>query len=97
MNNQTLPMTELSCKRCGYGWMPRTRTPPEVCPNCKSRRWDMPPNAETATEDLTPAQRRSAEQYIRILKYGDRKQLRALQLIVAGQAALLKPEKAKKA
>ena len=27
------------CKRCGYTWHPRTRTP-KCCPECKSRSWD---------------------------------------------------------
>jgi DNA-directed RNA polymerase subunit RPC12/RpoP len=42
-------MWELHCLRCGHSWFPRqkadgTAPRPKVCPNCKSRVWDTPPD-----------------------------------------------------
>ena len=33
---------ELGCNRCGHHWVPRSNTPPKVCPNptCKSPYWN---------------------------------------------------------
>ena len=30
---------KLTCKRCGFVWVPRTARP-RCCPGCKSHRWD---------------------------------------------------------
>ena len=29
-----------SCERCGHKWIPRTKSYPRVCPDCKSPYWD---------------------------------------------------------
>lgn len=29
----------LTCKRCGWDWVPRTTKSPVECPRCKSRFW----------------------------------------------------------
>lgn len=28
--------------RCGHEWLPRKNEKPDVCPKCKSPRWDKP-------------------------------------------------------
>jgi len=30
----------LSCKKCGYNWIPRSEKKPKLCPACKCRKWD---------------------------------------------------------
>ena len=30
---------QLTCKRCGWVWVPRTEGKPKCCPGCKSPRW----------------------------------------------------------
>ena len=32
-------VTELTCRRCGHKWLPRS-TGVRICPHCKSYRWD---------------------------------------------------------
>ncbi len=32
----------LHCTRCGHRWSARYDQPPEVCPRCKSRKWNDP-------------------------------------------------------
>ena len=29
------------CKRCGYTWAPRKKTPVRQCPYCKSPKWNV--------------------------------------------------------
>lgn len=30
----------LICKRCGHAWWPRINRQPQMCPTCKSRKWN---------------------------------------------------------
>jgi rubrerythrin len=30
----------LTCKRCGYAWVPRHNKKPKVCPKCKNPNWN---------------------------------------------------------
>lgn len=32
---------QLICKRCGHTWWPRSNEKPQLCPACKSRKWDV--------------------------------------------------------
>lgn len=36
----TKTLTLLTCRRCGYQWIPR-KPRPVSCPDCKHRRWDQ--------------------------------------------------------
>ncbi len=90
MSTEKLPMTRLSCKRCGYGWMPRSDTPPDVCPSCKSRKWDVAKAADRATDDLSPTHRRMVEAFLRVLRNGEPHQIRSLSLQIEGIDSMLR-------
>lgn len=34
-------MKKLRCKRCQHEWWPRSDKEPQLCPACKSRKWDQ--------------------------------------------------------
>ena len=38
------------CERCRHEWVPRTGTPPRVCPKCKSPYWDKPKKTDAGLE-----------------------------------------------
>lgn len=33
-------LTKFKCRQCSHEWIPRTPDP-ELCPKCKSRRWNV--------------------------------------------------------
>lgn len=43
MKRKKITLTVLQCQResCGHEWIPRSTTPPRVCPKCK-RDWQVP-------------------------------------------------------
>ena len=45
-----MKLPRLTCLRCGWHWIPRIADP-QMCPHCKSARWDQPP----VTKKETPA------------------------------------------
>lgn len=46
-------MNELTCKRCGYRWVPRTVEPKE-CPSCKTRFWGTEVRHTTRGNGVVP-------------------------------------------
>lgn len=39
-------VSEKTCLKCGYRWLPRSVNRPGVCPICKHRKWDEPKQAK---------------------------------------------------
>lgn len=37
------------CKKCGYEWVPRTKSP-KACPSCKQYHWQKKPKREEVKE-----------------------------------------------
>ena len=44
-----ISLTGYQCLRCGHQWKPRGSAPPERCPHCDSRKWQVPPGEELPT------------------------------------------------
>jgi predicted Zn-ribbon and HTH transcriptional regulator len=42
MTTTELKALELRCNRCGHRWLRRSAKEPNVCPACKSTRWNQP-------------------------------------------------------
>lgn len=40
MKENFLKLPVLTCKRCGYRWIPRGKSFPKECPRCKSVLWN---------------------------------------------------------
>lgn len=41
----------LKCKRCGHKWTTKTNSISKTCPNCQSRKWNIPKSEENANEN----------------------------------------------
>lgn len=50
MNKLAKMIAEVTCKRCGYSWYPRSPRKPSFCANkkCNSPYWDRPRRKEKA-------------------------------------------------
>lgn len=60
-----LDLPRLHCYACGYTWFPRRTRLPDVCPKCKSRKWNKPkPKDPTDPTNMTAAQRRLVETFL---------------------------------
>ena len=49
VHTAAMDVFRLTCKRCGYTWIPRQEAPPKQCPNskCRSMYWDRPRRRES--------------------------------------------------
>ncbi|MDD5435357.1 MAG: hypothetical protein PH343_08010, partial [Nitrospira sp.] len=41
---------ERKCLRCGYAWTPRKEGIPQICPMCKSTKWNEPKTSSQLPE-----------------------------------------------
>jgi hypothetical protein len=46
-------MWQCECEKCGHIWKTRTPEPPEVCPKCKSRKWNESGAVKTGKHMMT--------------------------------------------
>jgi hypothetical protein len=69
---------ELKCLRCGNEWVRRGQELPEVCPQCKSRKWQTAPVA-AKDEKYTASEKRTLDHVTRILRHGSPEQRKLME------------------
>lgn len=82
-------ISQLHCHRCGVSWYPKNPDRiPTVCPRCKNPRWNIPRPAEQS-EAITPTEQTALDAYLRVLRSGVPRRVRAIRTLVEMEAESL--------